>query len=86
VSWAARPRARQRGSAGPLPTALNVMPRALDEIGVREKYRIGTAAETSASLRLKAADVLRIAAATEDLEASDELRLSPTGGLLASTR
>jgi hypothetical protein len=53
---------------------------------VREKYRIGTAAETSASLRLKAADVLRIAAATEDLEASDELRLSPTGGLLASTR
>jgi hypothetical protein len=42
------------------------------------KYRIGTPADTPASLRRKAAEILRMAGDTHDLEVSEELRLVAT--------
>jgi hypothetical protein len=42
---------------------------------VLRKYRIGTAADTPASLRAKAAEFLRLASNTRDLYLSEELRL-----------
>jgi hypothetical protein len=42
---------------------------------VASKYRIGTPADTPTSLRLKAADFLRMAGETRDLALSEELRL-----------
>jgi hypothetical protein len=46
--------------------------------GVLTKYRIGTPADTPASLRLKAADFLRMASETKNLEFSEEMRLLAT--------
>jgi hypothetical protein len=40
-----------------------------------EKYRIGTSADTPASLRRKAAEFLRMAGAAVDLDTSEELKL-----------
>jgi hypothetical protein len=42
---------------------------------IADKYRIGTAADTPASLRLKSAEFLRMAAETHDIDLSEELRL-----------
>lgn len=42
------------------------------------KYRIGTSADTVASLRRKASEILRMAGETHDLDLSEELRLVAT--------
>jgi hypothetical protein len=45
---------------------------------VLDKYRIGTPADTSASLRRKAADFLRMASETHDPVLGEEMRLLST--------
>jgi hypothetical protein len=45
---------------------------------VGAKYRIGTSADTPVSLRMKAAEFMRIAGETHDLDLSEELRLVAT--------
>jgi hypothetical protein len=45
---------------------------------VLDKYRIGTPADTSASLRRKAADFLRMASETHDPRLREEMRLLST--------
>jgi hypothetical protein len=47
-------------------------PRRSDVLG---KYSIGTPSDTPASLRSKAADFLRMASETRNLELSEEMRL-----------
>jgi hypothetical protein len=51
-----------------------------DAVGCRvlDKYRIGTPADTSASLRRKAADFLRMASETHDPGLGEEMRLLST--------
>jgi hypothetical protein len=45
---------------------------------VGAKYRIGTSADTPASLRRKSAEILRMAGETHDIDLSEELRLVAT--------
>ena len=45
---------------------------------ILKKYRVGTPADTPGSLRVKAADFLRMAADSRDLQRNEEMRLLAT--------